>query len=626
MAAALVALAAVAAYASSLSVPFFFDDRPAIVDNPTIRQLAAIGQVLSPPNDGSSAMGRPIVNLSLAINHAIGGTEPRGYHVLNVILHGLSGLVLLGVVRRTLLQPVLRERWAAGSALTACAVAVWWVAHPLQTESVSCVVQRTELLVGLFYVLTLYGFVRYAENPDGRRWAAISITACALGMASKEVMVTAPVIVLLYDRTFVAGSFREAWKQRRWLHASLGATWLILAILAMRSGGGRAASAGFGLGITPWSYLLKQFEAIVTYVQLALWPNPLVIDYGTAVAHDWAEVALQALAVAIAGGATLWALVRRPVWGFLGAWFFAILAPSSSFVPLVSQTMAEHRMYLPLAAIVAVLAGVGHALIGARTLAVMATAASALGITTVARNHMLQDELALWSDTMAKRPENPRAHASYALALSDRDRYHEAIPHFERALALDPKSVATHQNLANAFVQVGSFPAAIAHYRRAIQLEPSLAIAHNSLGVALRKSGDMESALREFQRAVQLDPKLASAHQNLARALFDLGRFAEAGTYFARVLELKPSARAHYDLGLALARDGKLDGAVRHFDEALRQRPNPIEYHNYGLFLLSAGRPAEAAAQFERALKLKPDYREARENFERARAAVNKTP
>ena len=159
-AAAAITLATLAAYHGSFSVPFFFDDTNAVVDNPTIRHLAHIGDVLSPPNDGGGVTGRPMVNLSLALNYALGGTAAPGYHALNLLLHALAGLTLFGLVRRTLLLPAWHDRFGAGALPVAFVAALWWTVHPLQTESVTCVVQRTELLVGLFYLLTFYCLAR----------------------------------------------------------------------------------------------------------------------------------------------------------------------------------------------------------------------------------------------------------------------------------------------------------------------------------------------------------------------------------------------------------------------------------------------------------------------------------
>lgn len=620
LAAALLIAAVFLAYHGSFAVPFFFDDHGAITHNASIREWWRLDRVLLPPSDGAGMAGRPMVNASLAFNFALGGTNPWGYHAFNLTLHALSALVLFGLARRTLLTTPLRGRFGGAATPLAFLMALLWTVHPLQTESVTCVIQRTELLVGFFYLLTLYAFVRAAEEPGALGWSVLAVVAGALGMASKEVMVSAPVLVFLYDRTFIAGSFREAWRQRRRLHLGLAATWLVLAALLWQMGGTRGAAAGFGLGVTWWSYAFKQCEAIVTYLALVVWPHPLVIDYGTDVVTDPARVAPQIAAIGALALGTFAALRWRPVAGFLGFWFCALLAPSSSVVPLVTQTAAEHRMYLPLAAVVALGVAGAHRLYGRPGYVVAGLLAAALTAGTIARNRLLQDELALWADTIVRVPENPRAHASLGLALFDRGRAAEAIPHFQRALALDPRAVATEQNLGNAYFKLGQIADAEARFRRVVELDANFASGHNNLGAALLERRDFDGALAAFATALRLEPNHAGAHQNAARALFALGRFAEAVPHYERVQQARPdSPDAHYDLGLALARAGDLDRATRHFSAALRLRPNAGSHLNLARFLAQAGRTTDAIANLETALRLQPSFAEARSELERLR-------
>jgi 4-amino-4-deoxy-L-arabinose transferase-like glycosyltransferase len=208
-----IGLAVFVAYANTFRVPFLFDDQQSIVENPTIRSLS--WGVFSPPHDGLTVEGRPVLNFSLALNYAVSGTKVWSYHAINLAIHLLAALTFFGLVRRTLQR--VATPVAAHATEIALAAALLWALHPLQTESVTYIVQRTESLMGLLYLLVLYGFVRGCEAENARGWWALSITACALGMGTKEVMVSAPLMVLLYDRTFVAGSFRAAWRQRRGL-------------------------------------------------------------------------------------------------------------------------------------------------------------------------------------------------------------------------------------------------------------------------------------------------------------------------------------------------------------------------------------------------------------------------
>ena len=334
-----------AAYFSSLHGVFIFDDKPAIVENPAIRQLWPLGPILRGP--------RPVADLTFAVNYAIGDFHVIGYHLVNLAVHILAALTLFGIVRRTLSLPPLAERFGSAASALALAVALLWMAHPLQTESVTYIVQRAESLMGLFYLLTLYCAIRGFSSPDHRApWHAAAVAACALGMAVKPVMVSAPLVVLAYDRLFVAPSLKSALRRSGRLYLGLAATWLILALLVSRYPAGQP-TAGFGMELlTPWQYARTQFGVIAHYLALSFRPWPLCLDYGWPVAWDVRDILPPALLVLALAGATLACLRRASPLAFPGVWFFLILAPTSSVMP-IHDLCFEHRMYLPLAAVVA---------------------------------------------------------------------------------------------------------------------------------------------------------------------------------------------------------------------------------------------------------------------------------
>ena len=368
------------AYSNSFDGVLVFDDLISITANPHIKSLWPLSSSLSAPRDVTVA-GRPTAAFTLALNYALAPADVRdaltppgpgappedaerflrniwGYHALNLAVHLLAGLALFGVVRRTLRAPALRERFGEDSTPLAWLITLVWLLHPVHTEAVTYVVQRVESLMGLFLLLTLYCAIRAAE--PGRRspwWAAASVLSCAIGMGAKETMVTAPVLVVLWDhllgRGRNAGPEQGPWWRVRWpLYAGLAATWVVLAVLV--AGNPRSGSAGFGLGDwTWWSYLRTQAGVVVHYLRLAAVPWPLVFDYGWPRAESWASVMPHALLLAGLLALTALAVVRRHPAGFAGAWWFVILAPTSSILPIPTEVAAEHRMYLPVAAVVA---------------------------------------------------------------------------------------------------------------------------------------------------------------------------------------------------------------------------------------------------------------------------------
>ena len=593
LAGTVVVLAILAAYANSLAAPFVFDDPLAIVANPTIRKLWPLSDVLLPPRgEGLSVEGRPIVNLTLAVNYAFGGTTVRGYHGVNIAIHALAALTLLGLVRRTLLLPRLCGRFGDVALPLATAIALLWALHPLQTESVTYVVQRAESLVGLFYLLTLYCFVRAAEPVSGKAapnrdrpgkerekihprrsvaWAILAFVACLLGMATKEVMVSAPLLVLLFDRVFAAGSFRAAWAQRRALHVALFSTWLLLGLLVLGTGT-RGGTAGFGIGVSPWDYALTQCEAITRYLALTCWPHPLVFDYGVAWVQRPLDVLPHALVVIGLAAATLIAWRRAPAAAWLGLLFFAVLAPTSSFVPGNRQTIAEHRMYLPLAAAITLAVGAARGRQGAL---VVAAIAAAFGVLTARRNADYASALTLYRDNVAKRPHNGFARYNLGRAYAEAGRHAAAIAEYEASLRLMPGVAQTHNNLGNSLAAAGRTTEALAHYESAVRLDPRYANAHFNLGNLLVAAGDKAAAREHFRTAVALAPQLADARTNFASVLLELGELDAARAQFEIVLQSAPdSVEALFGLGTVFLLRERWDEAARAFETVVRRRPD----------------------------------------------------
>ncbi len=596
LAGCLVVLAALAVYHKTFSGPFILDDEWSITTNPTIHRL---GSALSPPPDKGTA-GRPLLNLTFALNYAQGRLDVGGYHAFNLLIHTLTGLALFGLMRRTLLRPAWNGRFRTEAVPLALAVAVIWTVHPLQTEAVTYISQRAESLMGLFYLLTLYCFIRsvemqeFYEGPStgsghstpkgaacherrlkaGVEWSLASVFSCLLGALCKEIIVTAPVMVLLYDRTFAAGSFREAWRLRWRYYLGLACTWLLLAGLMTNLG---QRSVGFGQGVTWWNYALTSCQSVVLYLKLAIWPNPLIFDYGAHIVQHTIEAVPYASILVVFLAAVAIALRYWPAIGFAGAWFFVILAPTSSVVPLADQPMAEHRMYLSLAAVVALGVLGLHRLLGRRSLIVCAAAAVGLGWLSVERNKLYGSALVIWSDTVAKRPDNARARYNLGNALHDiPGRLPDAVAQFETAVRFHPDSSLAHYNFANILNDAGRIPEAIFQYDEALRLDPNNAQAHNNLGSALliNRPDQLPDAIGHFEKALQINPNYADAHYDYGIALDRAGRMPEAIAQDKEALRIRPDyAEAHFALGLALDKTGRKSEAVAHYEEALRINP-----------------------------------------------------
>jgi len=613
------------AYHKSLHYPFVYDDLPSITENLSIRHVWALLDVLSPPAE-TPVTGRPLVNLSLAVNYAFGGLNVWGYHVFNLIVHLLAALVLYGVVRRTLLGVGLRERYGDAAPWLALTLALMWVVHPLQTESVTYTVQRTESLMGLFFLLTLYCVIRGSESSQPPGWYAAAVVSSMLGMCSKEVMAVAPVVVLAYDRLFLSRSLKEALLRRWTLYVGLAATWLIFSALVQTRM--RQEMALLNLAdVTGWDYAKTQASVILHYLRLAFLPSPLVGDYGDyegwPLAGSMATM-LPAAVVTMLVGVTGWALHRRLPVSFLGVWFFLILAPTSSFWPIPTEVAAERRMYLPLAAVIALVVIGGHTLLRdiwrrlawrtpARHLveaALLVVIVTTLARITMQRNEDYRSPVSFWSDVVAKRPHNARGHNNLGVYLYTEGSLGEAARHFSEALRLKPGHYNAHNNLGRVLAAQGKLPEAIGHYSEALRINPNYAEARNNLEAARAMLGGV---IAQYAGALRLSPNNVEAHYNLGNALAAEGKLEEAIIQYSAALEIDPSnAPAHRNLGVALVRQGKLEEGIAHLAEALRIAPSAQAHYNLASALARNGSTQEARGHLELALELDPAYEPAR--------------
>src|SRR5688572_31123503 len=253
-------LAAALCFANGARGPFLFDDARFAMDDPPGFWM------------------RPVLWWTVLLNRSFSRVETVGYHALNVAGHVLAGLVLFGLVRRTLaFLPAWRESFERG--LFAFAVALLWLVHPLQTESVTYLSGRSESLAGLCTLATVYAFARSSASPRPRAWRALALAAFVLGMGIKEVVATAPVLVLLYDRTFVSASFGEALRRNRAFYAALFLADLALAAVLIVPQLLGSPVAGFEVELFgPWEYVRTQAGVVLHYLALSFWPRGLCLD------------------------------------------------------------------------------------------------------------------------------------------------------------------------------------------------------------------------------------------------------------------------------------------------------------------------------------------------------------
>ncbi len=624
----LLACAVIGAYGNSLANPFVFDDHSYIVDN---RDIRAWWPLWRRAEDAHKAPinGRPVVRLSLALNYALGDLDPVGYRIFNVWAHWVAAVVLLLFMQRT-----LRLVQIDAAVSLSFVVALWWLLHPLNSECINYVSQRSSILLGLFYLLTLY-CARRAMDGDRAGWSWGAVISCALGMGCKELMVTAPLVVLLCDRILVAGSFAAALRVRYWLYTGLASCWIPLVLLLSQAPHGD--TIGFTPRVSAWVYLLNQCAVLSTYISKVFWPQPLTLDYGFVRDLVLADVWWQALILSFLLVMSVYGGVRNRPWAFASLACFIVLAPTSSVVPILTEVGAERRMYLPLMAIVALVV-IGAWLLLKKWVSrrggtwlewgVVAFVALALGGTTRARNEAFASPIAIWQSAVAATPNNARAHSNLALAYREAGQPSRAEQYFRRALQCDPAYADAQANLGIVLAERGEVVAAEDHYRAALRSEPDHVRALNSLAISLEERGQVDSALVYYRAALRLDPYLAAAHVNLGPLLVRRGFADEGEGHLLRALALDPSLpQGYYYLGELRQSLGDELEAIRLYRRALEVRSDYAPAHyKLGNLARAAGEMERAIAHYSAAVASHPEWIEARYNLATVLAATQNWP
>lgn len=559
----LIALAGlvIAVYANSVAGTFVFDDIGAVVENRSIRDLSRIGTVLTGATM-ATVVDRPLLNLSLAVNYAVSGPDPWSYHVVNILIQAVNTLLLFGVARVVFSAPGVPRCLSDRATLWSALAAALWGVHPLGTAAVTYVVQRAEAIMALWYFAGLLALTRAARSAppipqdveslaDVDRsstvaviWLSVVMGCHLLGLATKEVAVTFAPIALLFDRLFLAPDWRTVIVRRGACHAWTHTASTLFALRLMLFSNGRDRTAGFASGVGAVDYLQSQFVFICEYLRLAYYPVGQAVDWGVVLITDprvWGPCLAVLVGLVLA---TAVALARVPRLGFAGVWWFLILAPTSSIVPLATQIAAEHRAYLPLAGVivatVAVLRLAAEWLLPTRegvteswravvvTAGLLVIAVGVCSCLTVARNALYADPLKLWIDAATNRPGNPRAYNNVMLILRDQRRYPEAIEWINRALEI-PSVRAT----------------------RTIGINTSIAYPtwYNDRGVLYWRMGENDKAVADFTYALTEDPSLDTAWLNRADLALELGRSRDTLADAAHLL----AARRQIPLALTLS-------------------------------------------------------------------------
>ncbi|MBI5843834.1 MAG: tetratricopeptide repeat protein [Deltaproteobacteria bacterium] len=608
-------------YSGVYTAPFVFDDYSDIVTNESIKKPWPPGRMMfaKPP---SGTAGRPVANVSLALNHALTGLKPLAYHLFDVSFHAASALLLFALVAHLLgglekARPETARPWLQEPEIPAFFAAISWSAHPLATSAVSLAFHRPETLCAFFCLATVFLSVKGFGSPRPRPWHIAASASFLLAVGSKETAVAAPFMVLaLWMVLFQEKGLSAFFRQYRTLAVGFAAGLAALALLVAASGAWGRASAKSEF--TVFQYAVSQGLVIFRYLRLFLVPTGLCADRADLLPP--LSISLPAAVMVGAGAlAALAALVKRRPLALVPAWFFLFLAPSSSLAPL-NRLSAEHRMLLPLMALsLALVLGTrrlfsaifrkpGSSAAMILTILALSAWTAFLAVGSHQRNRVYESNVSFWKDTTEKSPGNTSAWVGLGAALAMEKRPGEAEAAYLRALKLNPRLGSAHNNLGALYLETGNLPKAEFHYVRLLAIDPKNPHALNGIGRVLAENGRFDEALGALSAAVGLLPENASMRFNLADTLFRAGRQEEALEAFRQTLSLDPGhEKANVFYGAALIAAGQKREALAFHQEALARFPeNPQMAFNTGRAFLEADLPEKAEPHFKRAAGLLP--------------------
>ena len=621
-------------YSNTLESPFVFDDIPGITENPDIRlHELNLKNVTQAAFGKQSSKSRPVGNITFALNYYFHQYASRGYHLVNIIIHILAGVILFYFLKTTLMISSGRLTYHRASLISFFAALIW-LAHPIQTQSVTYIVQRHNSLAALFYILSFLLYVKgRLSDHTGKKWSwfggAGLIWVLALG--SKQNAATLPIMIFFYEWYFFQDLSAKWFKSSLKYIIALAVLFGIVAFLYLGSNPLEKINKlrDFSHGkFTLAERALTQPRVVVYYLSLIFFPHParLNLDYDFPLSHSLFNpmTTLFSLILIIGLIALAFYLAKRErLISFCILWFFGNLVIESSIIPLA--IIFEHRTYLPsmMVCLVPVLLADRFVKMDWLKIGLACVVIAVFFFWTFQRNQVWQNEFSLWSDVVKKSPNKARPNLNLGIILSKLGKTDAAVTHLNKALLIDPEYAKAHFNLGVAMESQGKNVEAIKHYEEAIKIEPNYIEAHNNLGLLLTKTGRIEEAIQHYRRALKVNPDYAQAQLNLGVALTELGNLAQAATHFEQALKIDPDyGDAHYNLAVVLEKQGKINEAIDHYTAALGKNPDNAEAHyNLGNVFFKQGNINAAVTHYKTALTIKPDFPQAISNLALVNAA-----
>jgi tetratricopeptide (TPR) repeat protein len=567
-----------ACYGNTLNGPFLLDDVENIVLNVHIRLHNLSPTALADAAFGSLMPSRPVANISFALNYLIHGYWLPGYHLTNIIIHCLTGVLLFFFIKGTFTTPALRQLVQPEKARQVAAIStLLWLLNPLDTQSVSYIVQRMNSLAAMFFLLSMLLYLQARTSAKHRPgYFSSCLISGLLALGSKEIAVMLPPIIFLYEWYFLQNLDRRWLKRKLPLLGVAAVAIVVLAWLYLGRNFSAIVNGYQSRDFTLWQRLMTEPRVVCRYLFLIFLPYPGLLnldhDYqlSTALLHPPSTIlAITALATLIL--AAVLSARRHRLLSFGILWFFLNLLIESTIIPL--EIIFDHRTYLPSMLVWPPLLTIAFQLPGRKRMALMTGAIMLLVIFatwTFQRNQLWADEVAINQDIVLKSPNKARAHTSLGKALIFASRGEEGVRELKYAIKLDPNYAFSYINLGGYYLVKHNYDEAIANLLIATRMMPSYRKAYYTLSTAYFENKQYAEAITAARVAVTVPDVQENALLTLGLASSETGDLETTISSFRELSRNYPSnGRYRFNLGRALEKNGQKELALQKYQEAL---------------------------------------------------------
>jgi len=641
-------------YSNTLDVPFHLDDRPMILENPQVRisTLSEIGKV-----GFESAMTRPVAFISFALNYYVHQYDLKGYHVVNITIHILTGifLYLFMITTIAISTPQSAGPQKPGSfnpSPIAFGATLIWLVHPVQTQSVTYIVQRMTSMASMFYLLSflLYakGRILQRAHPDQtiqaetdssskyknitnnfRRSLSSLYFSCAvmawlLALGSKQTSATLPFFIFLYEWYFFQNLSKD-WLKKHLKYVLV--VFILFSFIALIYLGFNPLERIKSIGdyahkeFTFTERLFSQFRVVIYYLSLIFYPHPsrLNLDYDFPLSHsliDPSTTLLSLFIITVLVAFAFYTAKKERLISFCILWYLGNLVIESSVIPLA--IIFEHRTYMPsmFVCLLLVLLGARHIKQKWLLLALFGVIVMTFSVWTYERNQVWSDRITLWKDCVKKSPNKVRPHFNLGVAFEDKGFFKNAIHYYSDTLKINPTHYKAHYNLGNILLKENRKAEAINHFSKALKIKPDYSKAHINIANALAEEGKFKESVPHFLEVLSLKPNNSKAHYNLGLVLAKTGRLSDAINHFSKAVQLDPeNLNMRNSLRKAIHAREKIKAEIREAEREMNINEDPNLYNRLGNLYKSLGESMTAIKHYKKALSIQPNFPPALNNL-----------